>query len=66
MAINGAEGKPLIASKTLWLNIILGLAQVLPGVAPYIPQPYGVLALAIGNILVRLVTSQPISGVIVS
>jgi hypothetical protein len=51
-------GKSLLTSKTFWLNVI-GLAA---NVAGFVPPKYGVPALAILNVLNRLVTDQPITS----
>jgi len=51
-------GKALVTSRTFWLNI-LGGASMLGGLLP--PKIGGPL-LAIGNVLVRLITTGPISG----
>lgn len=53
-------GKSLFKSKTFWLNV-LGVGVHVAGIVP--PQ-YGVPALAILNVLIRLLTEQPITGVI--
>jgi len=55
-----AMGKSLLTSKTFWLNVV-GLATQLAGVVP--PQ-YGVPALAILNVVVRLLTKEPITGIV--
>jgi hypothetical protein len=52
-------GKSLLTSKTFWLNVI-GLAV---SVAEVVPPKYGVPALAVLNILMRVVTEQPITSV---
>ena len=52
-------GKSLLTSKTFWANL-LGLAASVAGV---VPAEYGVPALAIVNILIRLVTDQAITSV---
>jgi len=54
------NGKALITSKTFWLNAI-GLAISVAGV---LPPEYSVPALAVLNILARLVTSEAITGVL--
>jgi len=53
-------GKSLFTSKTFWLNI-LGLAA---NVAGFVPPKYGMPALAVLNILTRLVTDQPITSAV--
>lgn len=52
-------GKSLLTSKTFWLNVV-GAATVAAG---FVPPQYGVPALAILNIVNRLLTNQPITSV---
>lgn len=57
------EGKPFWKSKTLWFNLItiaLGVVQV---VTEVYPLPVEVLGLVngVGNVLLRVVTSEPVS-----
>lgn len=56
------QTKPWWESKTIWFNVLSGavdLAQTLGGVGVL---PPGVLPLvvAVGNVLLRIITSQPI------
>ena len=65
------EGKSLLASKTFWTNLLIGGAQlvdwaaginIIPAsVAPFLPVVQAAL-----NIVLRLVTSQPIKSIAVS
>lgn len=48
--------KSLFASKAFWLNV----AGLLAAVGGVLPPEYAVYALAVGNVIVRLMTSQPI------
>lgn len=55
--------KNLFASKTFWFNLVafgLGFAQE-QGLFTLIPEPYGPAVLALGNIVLRLVTTQPVA-----
>jgi len=63
------ESKPLVASKTIWVNVIGGLVTILTviGEISFVPQswvPWLVGGLAGANLLLRYITKQPISGVI--
>lgn len=63
-----AQGDPMaakniLASKTFWFNVlalVLGFAQE-QGLFALIPEPYGPAALALGNIILRAVTTQPVT-----
>ena len=60
--------KKLRWSKTLWVNLLTGTASVLAtvggiSVLPPSVAPYLVAWLAVVNILLRLITNKPISGV---
>lgn len=62
-----ANGKALITSKTTWANILLGIIQIAGLVSGYIPEQYapiGVAVQSIANILLRLITNQPITGIV--
>ena len=52
--------KSLFKSKTFWANVLGGAAQLLNLAVPVIPPPYGIVAQAVLNVLVRLVTSGPV------
>ena len=54
--------KSILASKTLWWTILTGVANTLSliGSLP-IPQPAGIIIQSIGTILLRLVTTQPVT-----
>jgi hypothetical protein len=58
--------KTLIESKTFWVNLLTGAIAVggyLTGVIPAQYQPYLIGGLAIANIVLRLITGQPIDKV---
>uniref|UniRef100_A0A6M3LCD8 Uncharacterized protein n=1 Tax=viral metagenome TaxID=1070528 RepID=A0A6M3LCD8_9ZZZZ len=56
--------KSWITSKTLWLNILATAVVIVQAIQgqPWVNPEYQVLALAILNALVRLVTNTAISG----
>jgi len=50
-------------SKTLWVNILSGIAVMIPQVRDAVPpshQPYYVAALTLVNVALRAVTGKPI------
>lgn len=49
--------KPIYMSRTFWLNI-LGTAAMLTG---YLPEQYGVPAMGVLNIVLRFLTTQPVT-----
>ena len=56
--------KSLFQSRTFWVNLLGGIGSVTGMVSGFIPPsvaPYVMGAGAIANILLRLVTSQPVS-----
>jgi hypothetical protein len=59
--------KSLLASKTFWINLVGGAAQIVGLTTGLIPAPYapiGIGVQAILNIILRLITNQPISGIV--
>lgn len=60
------KSKPAISSKMNWWNMLTTLVQAADYFAStgLIPQPYGLIITGIGNILLRQITKQPISGII--
>ena len=68
---NDMNGKPMIRSKTFWVNVITAVAGVLTtlGGSELIqdnPQMAGITAtvIAVVNVFLRLVTKGPVSGII--
>ena len=56
--------KSLFASKTFWVNLLGGVASVAGTYGGYIPPKYAPAVMAAGgiaNILLRTVTSQPVT-----
>lgn len=54
------DPKSLFTTKTFWFNVFAGLAELIPGIADHIPQPWGALVIALGNIILRYVTTNPV------
>lgn len=57
------QGKSPVVSKTLWWNVIATVAQaadVLSG-AGIIPQPWGMAATGVINIVLRVLTKEPLA-----
>ena len=63
---SGMTGKALFTSKIFWWNVIAGGLQVATWAvgSGLIPQPYGVAVQSIVNIILRLVTTEPITSVL--
>lgn len=53
------DSKPLWRTKTFWINLIGGAATVLGWAVDVLPPQYSAIALAIANVLNRLVTKEP-------
>ena len=49
-------GKSIFKSKTFWANVIAGSANL----AGIIPIPYFTEGLAVANIILRMVTKEPV------
>lgn len=49
-----APAKHLLTSKTFWFNVIILAVTV----ADFVPQKYSLPTVAIGNVILRLMTSQ--------
>lgn len=66
MADVRVETKSLIGSKTFWVNaltLIISVGGTIAGVIPPDFQPYIVGGLAIANVVLRIITGQPIDKV---
>jgi len=63
---SGMTGKALFTSRIFWANVLLGGLQVADWVGGmhFIPEPYGVAFQSIVNIILRLVTTEPITSVL--
>lgn len=64
---NQTTGKPLITSKTTWANLLLGAIQVAGILSGYLPEkyvPYTVAFQSVANIVLRLITGEPITGLV--
>ncbi len=64
------NGKPLLRSKTFWVNLITAVAGILTtvGGSEFIqdkPEVVGIMATIVGvvNVLLRLVTKDPVTSV---
>ena len=55
--------KSVLSSKTVWFNLAAGILGVLQssGVVNLIPAPYGPALWALGNLILRVVTTQPVT-----
>lgn len=47
--------KHLLTSRTFWFNVIV----ITLSMSDFVPPKYGLPAAAIGNVILRLMTSQP-------
>lgn len=56
------SGKPFYQSKTFWWNLASGVAVVFWGdVKPYVSPEIAGTVVVVGNMLLRFITSEPIS-----
>lgn len=55
------DPKPVWKSKTIWFNVIGVAGTLLSHAAELLPPHYAAVALAIGNLALRLVTEQPVT-----
>jgi purine-cytosine permease-like protein len=52
--------KSLFQSKTFWFNLITAVVNLFGGALGYVfPAEYAVPVIAIGNVLLRLITAYP-------
>ena len=58
----GVATKSIFTSKVFYFNLIAGVIGVLQaqGLFSLIPEPYGPAVVAVGNIVLRYVTTQPV------
>jgi hypothetical protein len=52
-----ADPKPIWKSKTFWVNLLLGAAQV----SGYLPPKYGVPVQTVSNVVLRVLTDSPVT-----
>lgn len=57
------QAKSIFASWTFWANLAAGVYSTLEafGIVNLVPAPYDTLVLAVGNILLRVKTTQPVA-----
>lgn len=58
------DAKPIWLSRTFWVNVLtplLTLAIYLLGILPVDYQPWAIPLLGVVNVLLRLVTTQPVA-----
>jgi len=53
------DGKGLLTSKIFWANVV-SLAAVVAG---YLPPQYAAVILPVLNVMLRIVTDKPITGI---
>jgi hypothetical protein len=62
------KGKALLQSKTFWVNVLALVGMVLTGTG-VVTSPdwlqYEAIALAAVNVVLRLITGQPIEGIVI-
>lgn len=54
------ETKNILKSKTFWFNLFAGLSEV-TGLVPERLQPYFILVVTVGNIILRSMTDTPVT-----
>jgi hypothetical protein len=55
------DSKSIFKSKTFWFNVLGTAATVLVNAANVLPPQYSVIALGIGNLILRFVTKTPVT-----
>lgn len=55
------DPKSIFKSRMFWFNLAAGAIQAFPTFAPLIPQPWGIVATALVNIVLRAMTTQPVT-----
>ncbi len=62
------KGKALLQSKTFWVNVLALVGMILTGTGA-VASPdwlqYEAIALAAVNVVLRLITGQPIDGIVI-
>lgn len=55
--------KSIFKSKTFWFNILAGAVQTLEVFVGtgLIPQPWGIVAQSVGNLVLRGITNEPVA-----
>ena len=53
--------KSIFQSKTFWFNIVAAGVQFIPQVANAIPQPWGAIVQSLANVVLRYITTQPVT-----
>lgn len=60
------ETKSILKSKTFWINLLMALAVIIPELVDLgfnIPAKWSGLAIVVVNLILRLMTSQPITPI---
>jgi len=60
------ETKSILKSKTFWINLLMALAVIIPELVDLgfnIPAKWSGLAIVVVNLILRLMTTQPITPI---
>jgi len=55
------DSKNILLSKTAWFNILGTVATILTTTSQVMPPEWGVVAMGIGNLLLRYFTTKPVT-----